>query len=299
MNSQNLLIFAIGAFVALIVTVATIDQYLLDEHPPTEVAGLIWRIENAFSRITDLEAVLEITKARTPSDPIRMVVRYLSGPIPALSVRYLRPDNLKDERFVVQNDQLSHYLPQENLVVIKRWVGVPLAVVGLGSLDLSDLKADWSAGRVRIEVVQDVPGFTLDLFQSPVALNATFSSQRITDLHFASSLSSYGCPITFSFCPSTETNETYSMASWGQFTGLGTSGAIGGSYILEVRDVRSDELIRMIWVERSTFLIRKIVVFEDGTRETTLFVERVELDQGLTEEEILNLPTRGVETIRG
>ena len=55
----------------------------------------------------------------------------------------------------------------------------------------------------------------------------------------------------------------------------------------------------MIWVEQSTFLIRKIVVFEGGQRATTLYVERIDLDQGLTEEEIINLPSRGVETIRG
>ena len=164
MNSQNLIIFAIGVFVGLIVTVAAIDQYLLEEHPPTEVSGLIWRNENAFSRIRDFEAVLEITKAGAPNEPVRMLVHYLNAPIPVLSVRYLRPDSIKGEQFVVQNDQLSHYLPQENLVVIKRWVGVPLAAVGLGNFDLSGLKEDWSSGRVTIEVVQNVPGFTQDLF---------------------------------------------------------------------------------------------------------------------------------------
>ena len=299
MNNQNLIILAIGVFVALIVTVAAIDQYLLDEHPPTEVSGLIWRIENAFSRIKDLEAVIEITKAREPSEPIRMLVRYLNTPIPVLSVRYLRPDSIKDERFVVQNDQLSHYLPQENLVVIKRWVGVPLAAIGLGNLDLSALKQDWASGRVSIEVVQDVPGFTQDLFQAPLALEASFSQINVASTAFSSTFSRLGCPISFSFCPGTEEHDAPYTTTWELIATLSANGPIGGSYILEVRDTGSDELVRMIWVERDTFLIRKVVVFDDGQRSTALYVERIDLDQGLTEEEIITLPSRGVETIRG
>lgn len=299
MNNQNLIILAIGVFVTLIVTVAAVDQYLLDEHPPTEVSGLIWRIENSFSRIKDLEAVLEITKAHAPNEPIRMVVRYLKGPIPALSVRYIRPDSVKDELFVVQNDQLSHYLPQENLVVIKRWVGVPLAAIGLGNLDLSGLKQDWSSGRVRIAVVQDVPGFTPDLFRAPLVLEASFAQIDGGPALFSSTLSAQGCPLSFSFCPGTEERDEPHATSWGLISTLGANGSIGGSYILEVRDAKSNELVRMIWVEHNTFLIRKIVVFDDGQRSTTLYVERIDLDQGLTEEEIITLPSRGVETIRG
>jgi hypothetical protein len=299
MNNQNLMILAIGAFLTVIVAATAIDQYLLEEHPPTEVSGLIWQIENAFSRIKDLEAVLEITKARAPNEPIRMVVRYLNGPIPALSVRYLRPDSIKDERFVVQNDLLSHYLPQENLVVIKRWVGIPLSVIGLGNLDLAGLKEDWDSGAVRITVVQDVPGFTQDLFGAPPILETSFLRIDEGATAFSSSFSVRSCPISFSFCPETEKNVASYATSWGRIATFGTSSSIGGSYILEVRDARSNQLIRMIWVERDTFLIHKIVVFEDGQRSATLRVERMDVDHGLTEEEIITLPTRGVETIRG
>ena len=299
MNNQNLIILAIGLFVTMIVTVAAIDEYLMDEHPPTEVSGLIWRIENAFSRIRDLEAVLEITKARHPNEPIRMVVRYLSSPMPALSVRYLRPDSIKDERFVVQNDQLSHYIPRENLVVIKRWVGLPLAAIGLANLDLSSLKEDWAAGRVRIEVVQDLPGFTQDLFETALLLDVSFAQVDGGAGLFSSALPSESCPLSFSFCLGTENGSTLHPATGGMTATLGASGSVGGSYILEVRDARSEELLRMIWVERETFLIRKIVVFEEGQRSTTLHVERIDLDRGLTQEDVITLPSRGVETIRG
>jgi hypothetical protein len=298
MNNQSLIIFAIGAFVTLIVTVAAVDQYLLDEHPPTEVSGLIWRIENAFSHVRDLEAVLEITREKQPDEPLRMLVRYLSGPIPAMSVRYLRPEAVKDERFVIQNDQLSHYLPQENLIVIKRWVGVPLAAVGLGQLDLAGLRDDWTAGRVRVEIVQDVPGFTENLFPAPVALTMTFAQPDHVASYFPSSLSTDLCPVAFSLCPELQATDV-APTVWDGLSSLGLATSMGSSYVLEVRDSRSDELMRMIWVDRETFLIRKVVVFEDGQRSTTLLIERIDIDQGLTEEEILTLPTRGVETIRG
>ena len=49
MNNQSLILLAIGVFVALIVTVAAVDQYLLDEHPPTEVDGLISRIKSEMT----------------------------------------------------------------------------------------------------------------------------------------------------------------------------------------------------------------------------------------------------------
>lgn len=286
----------------LLVTVAAIDQYLQNEHPPTEVSGLIWQVENAFSHIKDLEAVLEITTAATPEEPIRMVVRYLSGSAPALSVRYLRPDAVKDERFVVQNDQLSHYIPQQNLVVIKRWVGVPLAAIGLGILDLAGLREDWASGRVQIAVVQDVPGFTEDLFFTTPALDASFAQSTASATPFSASLASKDCSISFSFCPGSERQDLDPpfATSLGDIAAFGTNGgSIGSSYILEIRDATSSELLRMIWIEHETFLIRKIVLFEDGQRSTTLHVERIDLDQGLTEEEILTIPSRGVETIRG
>jgi len=72
-----------------------------------------------------------------------MLVRLVNTPPRALSVRYLDPPSLRDELFTVDNDLLTHYLPKEDLVVVKRWVGVPLAAIGLASLDLTQLERDW------------------------------------------------------------------------------------------------------------------------------------------------------------
>jgi hypothetical protein len=62
MAAQNYILLAVGLFVALIVTVAAVDHFLLDEHPTTEVSGLIWRVENSLSHVRDLEVVLELTE---------------------------------------------------------------------------------------------------------------------------------------------------------------------------------------------------------------------------------------------
>lgn len=101
MNNQNLILLGIGLFVGLIVTIAAVDQYLLSEHDPMEPDGLIWRVRTTFSRIKDLEAVLEVIESGDEDRTVRMLVRLLRGPEPALSVRYLSPDIVRDELFTV------------------------------------------------------------------------------------------------------------------------------------------------------------------------------------------------------
>jgi outer membrane lipoprotein-sorting protein len=72
---------------------------------------------------------------------------------------------------------------------------------------------------------------------------------------------------------------------------------IQGNYVLEVRDSETDELLRMVWVDRENFMVRKVVFFSDEQRARSIRVERITLNQGLTAEEILALP-RGAETVR-
>ncbi len=74
--------------------------------------------------------------------------------------------------------------------------------------------------------------------------------------------------------------------------------SIQGGFILEASDARTGELVRMVWIDPETFLVRKVVTFADGKRKTSIEVERLNLNQGLTPEEILALP-RGVEVIHG
>ena len=87
MNNQTLLLLTLGLFMGLIVTVAAVNQYLLDKHPPTEVDGLLWRIENALDRVRDLEATIQITQEAFPGDTLRIKVLYVKGPPPTLSMR--------------------------------------------------------------------------------------------------------------------------------------------------------------------------------------------------------------------
>ena len=283
MNNQIMILLGIGLFVGLMVVVATVDQYLLSEHDPREPAGLLWRSNTAFSRIRDLEVVIHVVESAAEERAIRMLVRLLNGQDPAMSVRYLDPAVVRDEIFTVDRDLLSHYLPQENLIVIKRWIGFPLTTIGLATFDLSQLERDWRAGRVRLRVIQDIPGFSSDLFPTTIALSETIS----------------GClrPPLSSIC-STGGDKDLFLSGFAVFEEDVMGGSIHGGHILEVTDAQSGELLRMIWVDRESYLVKKVVFFANGKRTASLYVERITLDQGLTAEEILALP-RGVEVIRG
>jgi hypothetical protein len=282
-NNQSFVLLALGVFISLIVTVAAVDQYLFDEHPPSEVDGLIWLVQNAFARVKDLEAVVEVSESGTSQVPIRMRVRLLNAPFPALSVRYLDPPALEGQVFTVENDLLSHALPEQGLIVVKRWVGLPLAAVGLAGLDLSRLKDEWDAGRLELQVLQNVPEFSTDVFSTPLTLADT-----LTD-------SSYR--ILSSFCPSLCEPDPSGL-SLASTAGSAVENAIRGEYILEARDAWTGELTRMIWIDRETYFVQKVVFFSNGRRDKTIQLEQIETDQGLAAEDILTLP-RGLELLRG
>jgi len=255
MNNQSLILLAIGLFVGLIVTTAAIDQYLFNEHPPSEVSGLLWRAK-----------------------PVRMLVRLVNTPPRALSVRYLDPPSLRDELFTVDNDLLAHYLPKEDLVVVKRWVGVPLAAIGLASLDLTQLERDWKGGKVIVRILQSAPSFSTDLSSTPLYLSETLSGRTTTGPY----------PLCLGAADPM-------IASFSEVSGSTT---IRSEHILEVRDGKSRALIRMIWLDSDTYFVKKVVYFADEKRTKTINVQRLEIDQGLTADDVLRLPT-GALIIRG
>jgi len=311
MNNQSLVLLAIGTFVALIVTVAAVDQYFLDEHPPTEVGGLMWLVENSFNRIQDLEATLQVTNESQPAENVRMRLRYVKGPPPVLSMRYVPPQDasanlfvraVSDETFTVENDQLFHYIPSEDIIVSKRWPGVPLAAIGLGIFDMSQLQEDWLAGKTEIQILQDMSGFTGLAYALEITVSDSFSATLIdaSELFSVQELDdSYATSLCFSFCP--EFQEGSPQLSLGQSVDATaySGGSLGRSYILEVRDADTKDLLRMIWVDRDTYLIQKVVTFKAGLRNATLLIQLMTIDQGLTEEDLIPPPQAGVENIRG
>ncbi|MCK5586946.1 hypothetical protein KAJ02_12815 [Candidatus Bipolaricaulota bacterium] len=311
MNNQNLMLLALGVFVALIVTVAAVDQYLLDEHPPTQVEGLIWLVENAFNRIQDLEATLQVTNESQPAENVRMKVRYVKGPPPVLSMRYVPPQDasedlfvatVRDETFTVQNDQLFHYLPSEDIIVSKRWPGVPLVAIGLSIFDVAQLRIDWIAGKTEIKILQNITGFSGFSFATSVSVLESFShaSTEPSALFSVQGLqSSQSYSLCFSFCPEFQEGGPQLTLGLAEALNAETGSSIPGSYILEVRDADTQDLLRMIWIDRETYLIQKVVTFEDGQRSATLLVQLMTIDQGLTEAEVITPPQAGVENIRG
>jgi len=85
------------------------------------------------------------------------------------------------------------------------------------------------------------------------------------------------------------------IASFSEVSGSTT---IRSEHILEVRDGKSRALIRMIWLDSDTYFVKKVVYFADEKRTKTINVQRLEIDQGLTADDVLRLPT-GALIIRG
>ncbi len=282
MNSQNLILLGIGIFVSLIVGVAAFDQYMLSKHDPMHPDGLIWRVKTAFDRIKDLEAVIDITSEGN-SQPTRLLVRLVHGTENALSVRYLDPKPMRDELFTVSRDLLSHYIPQDDMIIVKRWAGFPLSDLGLAILSLKQLESDWKAGRVDLKVVRGSAGFNVKLFNSPLRLSETISGRTVYK--------------PFSVCTG-EGGESFIDQGLGRIGSIISGASIQGGFILEVSDPKTGDLRQMVWIDSDTFLVRKVVVFSDGKRSTSIELERLSLNQGLTPEEVLTLP-RGVEVIHG
>lgn len=289
MNSQNLILIGIGLFISLVITVVALEQYYLGQNNPMEPGGLIWRVTTSFERIKDLETVVEVRQSGEEDRTISMRVWYINAPDPILRVRYLSPDNVKDEVYTVDRDLLSHYLPQENVIVIKRWVRFPLSSLGVASFDIKQLEDDWKRGEVTLQVSQNIPHFDMTLFPCGIGLEEGFAAQQSQE-----GLSQ--------FCPAlderTEDTEHDLAVGFSGITDDPLETTIPGGFILKAYDAKTGLLTRMLWIDRETYLIKQIVIFVDGKRTTSIYAPHILIDQGLTPEELLILP-RTAETIRG
>jgi hypothetical protein len=289
MNSQNLILLGIGLFISLVITVVAVEQYYLGQNNPMEPGGLIWRVKTSFERIKDLETVVEVRQSGEEDRTISMRVWYINGPDPTLRIRYLTPDKLKDEVYTVDRDLLSHYLPQENVTVIKRWVRFPLSSLGLANFDIRQLEDDWKKGKVTLQVSQNIPRFDTTLFPCGVGLEERFGAQQSQE-----DLSQ--------FCPGIderiEGSEHDLEVGFSGITDAPLETTIPGGFILKVYDAKTGLLTRMLWIDRETYLIEQSVIFVDGKRTTSIYAPHILIDQGLTPEELLVLP-RTAETIRG
>ena len=279
MNSQNLILIGVGIFIGLIVTVAAVDQYMMSQHNPMTPSGLIWRVQTAFDRVKDLEAVIDV-EGGGDTGTVRLLLRFVRSAAEALSVRYLDPSAVRGELFLVNRDLLSHYIPQDNVIIVKRWSGFPLANIGLSGFSLEQLSADYAAGRVRLKVVRDETGFGANLFPTPIEPALTISGRRVLP-PLSLIKGTGGLPPL--------------VGSFSQVQGGG--GTIRGDFVLEVFDHRG-ALTRMIWIDPETYLVNRVVQITGGKRAITLTVERMTINQGLTASELMTLP-RGVKVIHG
>lgn len=283
MNSQNLILLGIGIFVSLIVAAVALDQAFLARNDPMEPGGLLARTEVAFARVQDLEIVLNVVSAGEESNPLQMRVWYINGPDPAARVLYLAPAKLKGQVYTVDRDLLSHYLPQQNLTVIKRWAGFPLTDLGLSSFDLRGIEQQWKEGKVTLRVSQNIPRFDMQVFPCDLLVTETIAG------------SIQWSPFSIALGETQACRLLPSISGISSDTGLSP---IPGGFILRVYNKATGQITKMISIDRETFLVRQVVLFSNEKRTTTIYASQIILNQNLNRDEILLLP-RGTEVIRG
>lgn len=281
MTGQSYVLLALGLFAALVVTVAGVERYLMDEHPPEEVGGLLWRVANASTKIRDLE--MHVSSAEEDSTTVRMHVRILGGPVPVMSVEYLEPTELRGQIYTVQRDLLSFYVPATDTTIVRRWMGVPLAAVGLAALDVSQLEREWKRGRLVLQVVSE----------SPSAPSTLTSTALATSYTVAESVAPWSLPAAHLTIEAEDVALSFAgpiHVEWAL--------RLPANYLLEVRNPVSLELERTIWVDSATFLVRRVVFFEGGVRRRTVNVEDIRVNGGMTSQDVLTIP-RGGPVLRG
>ncbi len=287
MNGQSFVLLAVGLFTSLVVAVATLNHYMLVENPPSLASGLLWRAENALSTVNDFETSLSSTDFSASGEPvstIRMDARVIVRPVPALSLQYVAPDSVAGQIVTVENDLLSHYLPQENVVVVRRWSGLPLAAVGLASLDVARLRAQVQQGAVAARVVDSAW-----LFTAAGASPGLDVAETVAGTYQTASVG-LDVPSPAVIGPS--------LSGLRDAPTVDLSDPLYGSYIVEVRDVETGDLSEALWIDRRTYFIQQITYYSGGRRVREIQVEGLVTNQGLTLDDLLIVP-RGVPTIRG
>ncbi len=278
MGGQSVVLLAIGVFTSLVVAVAGVHQYLLEQNPPSEAGGLLWRAENALAAAQDLQIEVSSIDHQASDAAVRMIVRVLVRPIPALSIVYTEPEALAGQIVVVQNDLLSHYLPAADMLVVKRWSGIPLAAVGLAGLDVSRLRTAVTQGTMTARVIEDIADI------SSIGSGASFS------LGPADATTSGGVPGDSVFAPS--------LLGFAPSLAADAATPTRRSHVIEVRDAATGNLVQVLWIDRGTYFVRKVTYYHGDRLARTIEVERLLINQGLTSEDVLAVPRAGV-TVRG
>ena len=275
MNSQNAILFALGIFLSVLVGLTTYSDYIEREHDPMDPGGLVWRTTAALAGIQDLDTRFEITDNRAETAPIQLIIRYVAGLNPALYVQYVAPEAFDGEIFTVDGDLLSHYIPREDTLVIQRWADLQVADVALVALDLRGLITLQERGDVDLRVLRDTSSGIDDTFDFSIPVSGTISGTNVVPVS-----TSFGLPAV----PARGIAKVNDAL-------LGI--AVPGGYILEVTDRASGELSQMIWIDEQTFLVTKILQFDQGMLTTTIRLQRPTINSGLSREEILNVPRAG------
>ena len=155
--------------------------------------------------------------------------------------------------------------------------------MGLASFDLRGIEEEWKQGKVTLRVSQNIPRFDMQLFACDLLLTETLAGCTQWD------------PFSISSGEKDTPRLVPSVSGVTSNTGLNP---IPGGFVLRVYAKGTGQIVKMISIDRETFLVRQIVLFTDEERTTTIYASQVILNQDLNRDEILVLP-RGTEVIRG
>ncbi|MCI2424573.1 hypothetical protein LM599_00850 [Candidatus Acetothermia bacterium] len=293
MQNQNWILIGIALFLALMVTITTVEHLLQERHDPRTPDGLIWHMQRRLLPTKDVDAILSIStadRAGARSTHLRLHVQAIITPQFALRIEYLDPPELRGQIFILRDNLLSHYLPLLNFIITRELPEIATTAIEQIGLDLLRLQQRWQAGEIDLRVVRTRVMFTDFLVKPPIVLptiRAGFSSPVYRGnlsvsciLPVDERFCQHSLGITFAAIPSSEAK------------------LIRKAYILEVRNAGTDELVNMIWVDHETFLIERIAFLFAGERTRTIVVEQITFNQNLLRNDILSLP-QGIEIVHG
>lgn len=248
-------------------SVASPDE--MDADSITNAQQLLHRLKRTYSEIEDFVAAVH-TEATSPQVGLR--IKAISGPPQILKVKYLAPNTLEGQFFLLKKETLYQYLPGRNVVIEQNLSerNLPLPVTNLtpGSL-LELLQSD----QLILNLISSPQTINVERDRTPLQLDLSISRiSRDTINHVGLSLSQF--------------NYTYFSVP------LLTK--VREEYILEII-ARTDKFgfdRQLIWFDKNTLLPQRLITYPLGeTSKVITVVDEVKINQGLNSKELTRLPS--------
>jgi outer membrane lipoprotein-sorting protein len=233
------------------------------------IEDFLERIDKAYAKIDDLQAVVTITQVGT--DEVTKVVIKALVRKNVVRIEYLKPPKMKGQIFTLEGNLLSQYIPVSNIIIKKELTvtGIPFDIF---NLDLSS--------AIRKLATEE---FALKVTKEPLLITP-LTTQTIEDI-----LGGEILPLTISL--------SLPLNLKGHRL-LTIEDIALQNYIVEVVPLEIKAFIRqLIWVDGISYLpfktkIYRSVMIDEEIQEVVIvtIIESLIINQGFTQEELLSLP---------